>query len=137
MLTTIFTDPQYDSFTKEYDSLILVEPGATPLAGHDKIKEILNDPRSLLLVNRQDPISLMYSGLSHKNRTYYGDDIDDFMSLEGHKLSRWGTEFNKALPFVESEKRAQQSQDSEVTPAWGHTPVEYEQQVETAEDLDI
>jgi hypothetical protein len=101
-LTDIFgqSNPAEDSSLSEFDSIVLVSPGGSPL-NTTQIKKIMGDDRTTLLSNRSDIISQMYTANSNSASTsYYGEHT--IYPTFAHGWQQYGSEFNQATDWPEN-----------------------------------
>ena len=83
------SDPDKKEWLDKYGNISLVNPGASPFNGEDKIKALLGQERTTLLVNRSDIISSLYTQNAYADRTYYGPHT--YQPLHAHSNEQFST----------------------------------------------
>ena len=123
---------QLQTALEDYDSIVLVNPGGS-FAKTDAVKAILKDRRTILLANRMDPLSLIYtSNSTDKNRVYYGDNTKTFWGA--HALTNWFDEDSDVGGRDEDLFKPKKHKPSNI---FGTTPVEYKPSKTTSEDHEL
>ena len=89
-LTEIFGNKEQNKYLDEYDSILLVNPGASPFNDSEKIENVLKDERTTLLANRSDIISGLYQQYADSSKTFYGDHT--YSALRAHDDRQFSTE---------------------------------------------
>jgi hypothetical protein len=110
MLVAVMTGDEQKEALDNFDEIVLVSPGGSPFAGEDRVKQIIADDRTTLLVNRSDIVSAIFTQQSDPKKTYYG--AHSWGVLESHKNEQWGTDPSNwrseedSKPWMDTEQAA-------------------------------